>query len=95
MSFKNSAMAALDSIKAAVMAILTTVGVSFSTWMEYVPTDIGKLGTIMGMLLSAVLIWRHNNLRRLEDQKRATEELTQEKLRLEVELLKTKLEDEQ
>lgn len=92
MSGKNVIVSTMDSIKAAVMTVLTTLGISFSTLMEYVPTDIGKFGTIMGMLLSAVLIWRHNNLRKLEDQKRETEKLTQDKLRLEVELLSKKLE---
>lgn len=85
-------MSMMDSIKASVMAVLTTIGVSFSTVMEYVPTDIGKLGTVVGMILSIVLIWRHNNLRKLEDQKRETEELNQEKIRLEILELKKKLE---
>ncbi len=92
MSNKSAVMSMMDSIKASVMAVLTTIGVSFSTVMEYVPTDIGKFGTLVGMILSIVLIWRHNNLRKLEDQKRETEKLTQDKLRLEVELLSKKLE---
>ena len=78
----------LDSIKAGVMAILTTIGVSFGTVMEYVPVNIGKFGTIVGIILSLVLIRRHNNLRKLEEQKRETERLNQEKLILEIEKLK-------
>ena len=79
MNIKSGMVSMLDSIKSAVIALLTTVGVSVSTWMEYVPTDIGKLGTIVGIMLSVVLIWRHIMLGRLE----------REKISLEIEVLKT------
>lgn len=88
MTTKGALVTSMDSIKAGVMTILTTIGVSFSTMLEYVPASIGKVGTIIGIVLSIVLIWRHNNLRKLEDQKRETEKLNQEKLILEIEKLK-------
>ena len=58
----------------------TTVGSGTATWLEWVPSDIGKLATIIGIILSTVLIYTH-----LKKQKRE-----EEKHNLEMEILRKK-----
>jgi len=36
-----------------------TTGTGIATWLQMIPNDIGKLATLMGMVLSIVLILSH------------------------------------
>lgn len=36
-----------------------TTGSGFATWLEWIPSDIGKLATLIGISLSIVLIFTH------------------------------------
>jgi len=51
-------------IGAAVSGGTTATGIS--TWFEYIPADIGKLATLIGIVLSIVLIYVHLKKGRLE-----------------------------
>jgi len=37
----------------------STVGSGIATMLEWIPTDIGKLATLVGLVLSVVLIYTH------------------------------------
>lgn len=37
----------------------TTVGTGIADWLQWIPDDIGKLATVVGILLSLVLILTH------------------------------------
>jgi hypothetical protein len=37
----------------------TTTGTGLATWMQMIPNDIGKLATVVGIVLSLVLILSH------------------------------------
>ena len=54
-----------------------TSGITFSTgtatWLEWIPTDIGKLATLLGLALSSVLIYTHLKKYRREEEKHKLE----------------------
>lgn len=64
----------------AVAAITATAGTS--TWMDWIPSDIGKLVSLVGLVLTVVLI-------RLHWQSLKNKELENVKLKLEIENLKS------
>lgn len=79
MNVQEQIIAATTSAKTAtaVAAVTTTTGVS--TWLSWIPDEVGKLATVCGAVLSVVLIRVH---------------LTSlEKLRTEIAIMRTK-EDE-
>ena len=49
----------LTDVKAAAAVAVTTAGTSVSQVLEWIPDDIGKLGTLVGIVLSTVLIYSH------------------------------------
>ena len=58
-----------QNAKIAVAASSTTIGTGAATFLEWIPSDIGKLATIVGITLSTVLIYTH-----LKKEKRSREE---------------------
>lgn len=75
MSIKN-ALATDPKVGASVAT--ATAGSGLGTVLEWIPTDIGKLATLVGIVLSCVLIYTHLRKGRVE----------YEKTRLEIEILK-------
>lgn len=45
----------LIDVKVAVAAAAATIGTSLATALEMIPNDIGKLGTIIGIVLSVLI----------------------------------------
>ena len=76
-----------ESIKAAFGVAGATMGTGLGTVLDWIPDDIGKLGVLIGAVLSSVLIWNHLRLGRLKYEKA---KLENEKLRLEVMALEDK-----
>lgn len=62
----------------------TTIGAGIGTALDWIPNDIGKLATLVGIILSVVLIWNHWRKGKNEDRKNC----------LEIELLRLQLERE-
>jgi len=48
-----------NDVKTASATSLATVSTGSATWLEWIPTDIGKLATLVGLILSSVLIYTH------------------------------------
>ena len=71
---------------AGVAATTTTTGTM--TWLEMIPTDIGKLATVIGIILSTVLIWTHLEQRAHKQAQRIEEK---ERHDLEMEVLTAEL----
>lgn len=66
-----------------------TTGTGLGTWMDWIPNDIGKLATLVGICLSITILiihWR-KELRDTEARERARQEedLRQELLRAQIE----------
>lgn len=74
----NAASTAMQSPKIAVVVSGGTIGTGASTWLDVIPDDIGKLATLAGFCLSAVLIYNHVRRGSLE----------RDKLRLEIDQIK-------
>lgn len=70
---------------AGVSAVTTATGIS--SILEWIPDDIGKLATLVGIVLSLVLIFVHL-INGYSEHKRI--ELENEKMKLEIEKLKIK-----
>lgn len=66
--------------KVAVAVAPLTAATGVTTFLEMIPNDIGKLATLVGIILSSVLIYTHLRKGRLEYRK----------LKLEVSILKQK-----
>jgi len=47
------------SVKVAASTSLATVTTGTATWLEWIPSDIGKLATLIGVILSSILIYTH------------------------------------
>lgn len=69
-----------QSAKIAAATSAGTAGTGALTWLEWIPTDIGKLGVLVGIVLSTVLIRNHFKKDKREDEKH----------KLEMEILKRK-----
>lgn len=69
-----------QSAKVAVATSATTATSGTLTWLEWIPPDIGKLATLIGILLSAVLIYTHIRKYKREEEKH----------KLDIEILKKK-----
>ena len=59
----------LNSAKIATSVAATTVTTGLGTVLEWIPNDIGKLATVIGIILSSVLIYTHWRKGRIEYQK--------------------------
>lgn len=73
----------LDDVKTAVSVAIATCGSGVATFLEMIPTDIGKVATLMGVVLSIVLIYTHLKKSRLMEEKH----------KLEMELLHKQIKD--
>lgn len=56
-----------DKVAATVAAVTTSSGAA--TWFQWIPSDIGKIATLAGILLSLVLIYTHWRKGRAEHRK--------------------------
>lgn len=74
----------ISDVRTGAAVSTATAGTGLSTILEWIPNDIGKLASVVGIVLSLVLIYTHTRKGRLE----------REKIELDIELLKTKLNDE-
>ena len=80
MSVQEQALQAAANPKIAAAVSLVTTSTGVSTWLSWIPDDIGKLATLVGIALSVVLIYTHLRKGRAEYQK----------LQLEIEILREK-----
>ncbi len=80
MSVKDTVVEVAQTKAAAHSAAVATTTSGLGTWLEMIPTDIGKLATLVGIVLSAVLTYTTWRKGRIEY------ELT----RLEVDILREK-----
>ena len=78
-----SATDLMSDIKVAWLTVTGTIGTGLGTITEMIPNDIGKLSTVVGLILSVVLIYIHL-------KKSRTENLIYEKIRLEIKIMKEK-----
>jgi uncharacterized membrane protein YfcA len=70
----------VNDIKVAWATVMGTIGSGMGTALEMIPNDIGKLATLVGIILSSVLIYTHFRKGRIE----------YEKTQLEISILKEK-----
>lgn len=54
-----SAKELVSNPKVAAAVVAGTTGAGLSTYLDWIPTDIGKLATLAGLTLSVVLIYVH------------------------------------
>lgn len=59
----------IQDTKTALTVATGTTGVGVSSWLDWIPDDIGKLATLVGIALSLVLIYVQLRKGRLERQK--------------------------
>jgi len=53
---------AAQNPKVATVVAATTTGSGISTYLEMIPSEIGKVATLIGIILSTVLIYTHIRL---------------------------------
>lgn len=49
----------IQDVKTAIVVSAGTAATGVSSWLQWIPNDIGKLATIAGIALSVVLIYSH------------------------------------
>ena len=59
----------VNDIKIAWATVMGTIGSGMGTALDMIPNDIGKLATLLGIVLSTVLIYTHFRKGRIEYQK--------------------------
>tara|TARA_R110000744_G_scaffold333450_1_gene438850 strand:+ start:11853 stop:12161 length:309 start_codon:yes stop_codon:yes gene_type:complete len=64
-----SATNLVNDIKVAWLMATGTIGSGLGTVLEMIPNDIGKLATLVGIILSSVLIYTHFRKGRIEWEK--------------------------
>lgn len=64
-----SATNLVSDIKIAWVTVMGTIGSGLGTVLEMIPNDIGKLATLVGIILSSVLIYTHFRKGRIEYEK--------------------------
>lgn len=77
-------MQIIENLRGAMLVASTTIAAGIGTVLKLVPADIGKLASLLGVVLTAVLIFVHIS-RELRERKKAE---------LETELLRRKLRDD-
>ena len=77
----------VSNVKIAVTVAMTTITTGLGSLLDIIPDNIGKLGTLAGAILSVLLIYTHLQKRKLE---MASRKLVDEKLRIEISILKEK-----
>ena len=70
---QGSIQEAAQSAKIAAATSATTAGSGMATWLEWIPSDIGKLATLIGLTLSIVLIYTHLKKYKREEEKHKLE----------------------
>lgn len=83
MSIKEQAMQYATNMKVGVVTGAGTVSAGAGTWFDVIPDDIGKLASLVGILLSSLLIFFHV-------QKIRKSALEISKTRLEIEIMKAR-----
>lgn len=73
----------INDARVAGVVSTTTMGSGMGVILDLIPNDIGKLATVVGIVLSLVLIFTHLRKGFIE----------RKKIQLEIELLKNKLKD--
>lgn len=58
-SITQFATNASQNVKLAASTSLATATTGTITWLEWIPSDIGKLATLIGIALSTILIYTH------------------------------------
>ena len=81
---QNVAQDIAQSAKIATAVSTTTIGSGVATILEWIPDDIGKVATLIGMLLSTILIYTHIKKYKREGREQEREE---EKHKLQIEIL--------
>ena len=79
--YKTRVVKVVEGTKSAVITSAGTVGISVGTILDYIPDSIGKLGAIVGVILSIVLIVIHIRRHKLDVRKA---DLEAELLRLQI-----------
>lgn len=69
MSAKEGLQELASNPKVASMVSAATTGTGLGTFLEWIPNEIGKLATLVGIVLSLVLIYTHWRKGRIEYQK--------------------------
>ncbi len=59
MSIQEQAISVATSAKVATAVAAATTGTGVSAWLAWIPDDVGKLATVVGIVLSLVLIRVH------------------------------------
>lgn len=59
MSLKESVNSALTDVRVAASSAAATTTTGMGTAFDWIPADIGKLGSLVGICLSGVLIYTH------------------------------------
>lgn len=67
-------MSILDSQPASYVVASGTTGTGLATWLNLIPNEIGKLATLVGIVLSVVLIVMHIRKMRQEARESALRE---------------------
>lgn len=74
------AIAAAESPKIASSVTAATVGVGWGTTSNYIPSDIGEVGVVVGIITSAIIVyfqakkaWSSDKLNKLEYKKKEIE----------------------
>ena len=77
-------MSVLDSQPAGHLVAGGTMGTGLATWLNLIPNEIGKLATLVGIILSVVLIIMHTRKIRQDARESSLREaLLQEQLKRE------------
>lgn len=77
-------MSILDSQPASYVVAGSTTATGLSTWLNLIPSEIGKLATVVGIILSITLIVMHVRKMRQEARESALREaILEEQLRRE------------
>ena len=72
--------------KAAQLVAMATTGTGVGTIFDIIPDDIGKLATLVGIILSSILIYKHAKLLKQDAEKNKIElEILKERRREQLE----------
>lgn len=82
-SIARSVGEAASSVKVAASTSIATAGTGAAAWLEWIPSDIGKLATLIGVILSSILIYAH--IKKLQrDKELHAVEMAKKTLELEI-----------
>ena len=83
---RNVIQEVVISPKPAIAVAMSTTGTGMGTIFDLIPDDIGKLATLIGIVLSTVLIYTHSRRMMMDSKKSKLElEILQDKRREQVE----------